>query len=563
MLDERNTTVEELDTDLATLSAARDMWAKTGNKARIQLLKDTKDCLHATAEGWVDCASRKKGIPVGSPLKGEDWLTGIFPVMAACNGLIDTLQALEDGHHLENLSISDLPNGQIAVKVLPNTLMDRLVTSNASIEVWMQPGVTRENLAQNAAQGYAVPADHRTGKVALILGAGNVASIAPLDCFQKLFIEHQVCLLKMNLVNAYLADHLKAALRPLIDIGVLRIASGDLEVGKYLTNHKIVEEIHITGAESSYNAILWGVGEEGRKNKTNNAPQNPRPISAELGGVSPTIVVPGPWSKADLCYHGELIATQKLNNSGFNCIACQMLVLPAGWVGTDSLMREVQAAIKRTPGRPAYYPGADDRLEAFKQKAAQVVSVQRDTGPSCIIVPLENGENDYFETQEVFAPALSVRTLDAPSAEEYMRTAIRYANEKLHGTLAANILIHPKTLAELGAEKFDSLLAELRYGTIAVNSWAGIGFALTEAPWGAFPGHTQQDIQSGIGTVHNSYMFDKPERTVIRAPFRMRPRPAWFVTNREQESIGRNMVQLTHKPNFWALLRLVVSALRG
>lgn len=41
------------------------------------------------------------------------------------------------------------------------------------------------------------------GKVALVLGAGNVSSIGLMDVLYKLFIENQATLLKMNPVNEY------------------------------------------------------------------------------------------------------------------------------------------------------------------------------------------------------------------------------------------------------------------------------------------------------------------------------------------------------------------------
>lgn len=64
--------------------------------------------------------------------------------------------------------------------------------------------------------GIRHPPAARQGKLALVLGAGNVASIAPLDVLHKLFIENQVCLLKLNPVNDYLHDLLAQALAPVI-----------------------------------------------------------------------------------------------------------------------------------------------------------------------------------------------------------------------------------------------------------------------------------------------------------------------------------------------------------
>jgi hypothetical protein len=48
----------------------------------------------------------------------------------------------------------------------------------------------------------------------------------------KLFIENQVCLLKLNPVNDYLHDLLAQALAPLIAMDALRIVTGDARAGR-------------------------------------------------------------------------------------------------------------------------------------------------------------------------------------------------------------------------------------------------------------------------------------------------------------------------------------------
>ena len=54
-------------------------------------------------------------------------------------------------------------------------------------------------------------------RVALVLGAGNVASIGPLDVVHKLFVEGQVALLKLNPVNEYLGPFFEEAFADLIE----------------------------------------------------------------------------------------------------------------------------------------------------------------------------------------------------------------------------------------------------------------------------------------------------------------------------------------------------------
>ena len=90
----------------------------------------------------------------------------------------------------------------------------------------------------------------------------------------------------------------------------------------------------------------------------------------------------------------------------------------------------------------------------------------------------------------------------------------------------------------------------MRYGCIGVNAWTGVGFLVCQTPWGAYPGHTLADIRSGIGIVHNSYLFSRSQKSIVYAPFApfprsllgyggsLLPKPPWFVSNRNQLKIG-------------------------
>jgi hypothetical protein len=102
-----------------------------------------------------------------------------------------------------------------------------------------------------------------------------------------------------------------------------------------------------------------------------------------------------------------------------------------------------------------------------------------------------------------------------------------------------------------------------------------LAFLATACPWGAFPGHTPQDVQSGIGTVHNTFMLDSTERVVIQAPWRpfprgllsgqftLLPRPPWFISNKKQDKLGRLLTQFQHTPSWFKLPRIFLNALLG
>jgi aldehyde dehydrogenase (NAD(P)+) len=56
------------------------------------------------------------------------------------------------------------------------------------------------------------------------------------------------------------------------------------------------------------------------------------------------------------------------------------------------------------------------------------------------------------------------------------------------------------------------MLADLRYGTIGVNAWSGVGFMLQGASLGAYPGNLLSAVGSGRGVVHNARLIQDAER---------------------------------------------------
>lgn len=142
-----------------------------------------------------------------------------------------------------------------------------------------------------------------------------------------------------------------------------------------------------------------------------------------------------------------------------------------------------------------------------------------------------------------------------------------FANERLPGTLGATLLVHPRTERAYPAAVADAI-DRLRYGTLGINCWSAFGFLLGYTPWGAHPGHTRQEIGSGIGFVHNAFLLEGIEKTGLRAPFAPlprglltgspshSPRPPYFVTNRTGLRTISRLTAFTAAPN---PLRLTIS----
>lgn len=560
----RPASTDSLDQALTVLDNHKDKWAKTCVAERIKMLRQMKENLMPIAERWATVAAHEKGISLDSPLVGEEWIAGPYACMAGLNLYIETLSSQPQKSYLDKLAKRTLVNRQLAVKVFPHNTIEKLLADGVTAEIWMEPGVTADNLAAHTGRCYQHADTTRSGKVALVLGAGNVAAIAPLDVLYKLLVEHEVCILKLNPVNEYLYEFFDAMLKPAIAAGAVRIVKGGADVGAYLSEHPLVSTIHITGSEAVHDAIVWGTGDEAKQRKAAGTPKNARPIHSELGAITPTIIVPGPWSEADIRAQAENLISQKLNNSGFNCAASQVMLLSSGWNLAKRFEEEVKRVMRQAPQRKVYYPGASKRIDDLKRRYpnAEVVA-QADEQCPRLYVPMDANPKDRFLFEnEVFGPAIARVMLDESDPEKYLRAAIAFSNQQLRGTLSANIIIHPKTLKAMGS-RFEEMLIDLKYGAIGVNVWAAYSFLLGTATWGAFPGHTLDDIQSGRGVVHNAFMFEKPQRTVVQGPFRTALKQPWFITHRTAHELGRKLTEMEYRPSLMRLPGILLTALRG
>jgi aldehyde dehydrogenase (NAD(P)+) len=561
-----------LDRSIEVLQEHKNEWACLPILEKLALLEKIRQRLAAKSHVWVEASVKGKQMKAHSPEEGEEWTGGPWTLAVGINGYTDTLRALAAGQLLKPKKIRTRPGGQLAVQVFPNTIFDNILMNGITAEIWMQPGVTEANLKDKMAAFYQQ--ERPEGKVTLVLGAGNVAGIPPRDVLYRLFGLGQVVILKMSPVNDYLGPIFEDIFAPLVQAGYLRFVYGSADVGAYLVHHAGVEEIHMTGSTRTYQKILFGSGPEGAERQRQNWPILNKPFTGELGGVSPNIIVPGKWSKADIRFQAENVVTMKLQNSGHNCVATQVLILSETWNQRDEFLEAVRKQMRAMPPRESYYPGsADHQKEAMAaHPEAELLGGEI---PRTLITGLDpNAGNESCFQKEFFCPVLAQTSLPGEDTIDFLRNAIRFCNDKLYGTLGATIIIHPKTMKSLGPD-FEAALTDLHYGSIGVNIWSAAAFMLVQSTWGAFPGHTTDDIQSGFGFVGNSFLFEKPERTVIRGSFypfprtwlhgdpAFLPKPPWFITNKTAHITTKGVAKITLDPRFRHLPGILLSALLG
>ncbi|KAB1656034.1 aldehyde dehydrogenase [Pseudoclavibacter chungangensis] len=559
-----------MDAAITRVRAGSERWATLSLEARASIIAAVHRSLGSVARRWVEIACDIKGIEADSPLVGEEWISGPYATISGAGALAHSLAELAACRSpAADARIRPGPDGRSRIRVLPHAAIEGVLLHGFSGEVWTTPHVSADEVVRRAGLGAVDP----TPGVGVVLGAGNITSIAPLDVLWELVARGRGVVLKLNPTLERLRPVLEAGLEPLVAAGVLRFVSGGADVGAALVEHDGIDHVHITGSAATHDAIVWGSGEEAVRRRAEGTPRLRVPISSELGGVSPVIVVPGRWSHADLRFQAEHIATMRLHNAGHNCIAGQVVVVSADWPQREAFLRELRTAIDRAPARPVWYPGAAERVTASARRDG-AASLGPATSPRVLIDTDDPATLEWLERTELFAPVLGVVELPGVDAT-FLDAAVSAANDRLAGTLGANIVIDPATLRRIGAARFGRALTALRYGTIAVNAWTGLGFLTSRASWGAFPGGSLADVGSGVGVVHNALLLDDVERTVVRGPFRpfprsvaggefsLFPKPPWFVTARSAARTGRLLSGFATKPAWQKLPAIFASAFRA
>ena len=554
------TSLEEVDRMLDMLALGQERWVAMEPAGRAALLRRCMESTAAVAEQWGSTACLVKGYAEGSNGHGEEFLGGVLAVMRNLRLFAEALD-----HHGQ----PPLPkkwqreDGQWVARVFPQGLMDQALFSGVTCDVWIEPDrlPTQGQLYRRKVAGEA-----GDGGICVVLGAGNQSSIPPMDVLYKLVVDDEVCILKMNPVNEALGPIIEQALRPLVDGGFLRVCYGGVEVGKHLTDHPKVHSIHITGSAKAHDAIVWGVGDAGEANKAAGTPRLDKPITSELGCVSPVLVVPGEWKEAELDYQARQVAAMLAYNCGFNCNGARLIVVAKGWAQRDRFFQLVREKLTATPTRHAYYPTAQRTFDTFTERYPNAEQLGDGAAPGVmpwtILGTFDGGSEEYAFQHEPWAGIFSFVEVDGTSAADFLDHAVPFANDACWGTLSINMMVDPRTEKGLG-DRLDQAVADLRYGAIAINCWSGLNYGLVNATWGAFPGHPLDNIESGQGVVHNGLLLDHPQKSVVKAPFVMAPTPAWFTDHKNNLGLGRRMVQFELAPSWFGVPGVAMQALKG
>ena len=416
---------------------------------RIALARSMQTGYLAIARESVHAACAAKGIPLDTPLEGEEWTLGPWFVVRHLRLVQQALQSLERTGNTPVGELGRTADGRLTAQVFPAGPIDGALFMKLRVDVHFAEGVTAQAMAALRA-GFYKGKTH-DGRVVLVLGGGNVNAIPSLDVITKIFNEGKACILKMNPVNAYLGPYLERAYADAIRAGYVAVVYGGAEEGAYLAAHAGVDEIHLTGSDRTYDAIVWGpAGAEREARKRDARPVISKPVTAELGGVAPVLVVPGPYGDKELAYQAEDVASGLACNASFDCNANRVVVFPRHWAGRERFLAHLSRAFERAGDRAAYYPGAQERFDRFTEgrKAMQLGGRTEGTLPWTLVTDVDAGAAEPLFREESFAPILVETTVGGPDPVEFLEAAVDFANERLWGTLSAGIVVHPRTMKD-------------------------------------------------------------------------------------------------------------------
>lgn len=529
--------------------------------ARAQCAREVLNQVVETAREWVDVSCRIKSVAPGSAGRGEEVLAGPGGVSRYLRLMIQTLGDIaRTGKPELPGKIGLLDDGRLQVPMFPaKGIFDSVMFAGIKADARMQSGVTQTNLHGDRLE--RLKAANATPRIGTVLGAGNVSSIPIADSLTRIFQDGNAVLLKLNPVQDDLKSVFEDAMQPLIKRGWMQIVTGGADVGAAAVYHEDVDEVHITGSHHTHDAIVWGRDPaESERRKRENDPLLTKPITSEMGNVSPWIVVPGNYSEKELRSQATHLAASLANNAGFNCLTTRMIITWKKWPDRQRFLDMVQEVLKTIPPRVAYYPGAEERYERFTGEKPPVDDQGRI--PWKLFPDLNPEERPIMFEDESFICVTSETQLDADTPETFLENAVEFANERLFGTLSSSMTL-PNDFRKRNPKLVSQSIDRMRYGSVCINQWSALVYGLMTPPWGGAPESTLDNVQSGIGSVHNTYFLEGVDKTVLHGPLCNFPKPVWFPTHKTAEEIGWKLMDLYHRPSITKLPGLMLAGMRG
>jgi hypothetical protein len=285
------------------------------------------------------------------------------------------------------------------------------------------------------------------------------------------------------------------------------------------------------------------------KRKAANDPKLKAKMTSELGCVTPWIVTPAVYSRKELENTVGNIFDGVYTMASANCLSPKVIVLSKSWAQRQEFLDFFYETWQAMQLPVSYYPGAQDRWEAFQKAYPSAKVVDSKTGRGIkerqlstpmlgskgpVLLPLlgielevdlsteggqKNAKSEYAFLNEPFAPVITFATIDDENESAandgpnyFLDNAVDLCNNYVFGSLSCSMTVPPTVDSDL----VEKTIAGLHYGSICVNMWTSAGYLFG---WGGFPGEKLEAVESGEGVIQNYLFLPHFEKCVIRCPF--------------------------------------------
>ncbi|MBL8755317.1 MAG: aldehyde dehydrogenase [Planctomycetes bacterium] len=468
--------------------------------------------LLGAADAWVETSLAAKGWTDVPHARAEEWASGPLPVarflarLAQGRGLAPAHDRSVDGCSVH--AAATLSGG------------DRLLLFGHSAELHVgpdQPGTGAAN-----------------GGIGLVLGAGNVTATPILDVLEQVFVHGRAVVCKPSPLHDRMVPVFAQALQPLLAASVVTFAHGDAAVGQDLAHDPRVTAVHLTGSHHTWAALRFDPALVGKD------------LTAEVGCCTPALVLPGAWPERELAAMARQLAAYVACNGGATCLAPRALLTPQHWPERVLFLQMLTRELAALPARVPFHPGVRAHWERVRGRPSPGAAL-----PPCLVEDRRDPAAWAGLREEPFAPALQEFTLPA---EEYAA----FVGAHCFGRLSAYVFASRATLQKdrAGVRR---VAAALPHGTVAVNTWTGLGYGLGTTPWGVPP---SSPTEFGCGTVRNT-TGRVVQRTIVQAPLRPLVTPPWLPQHRNGAAALRALTRHVLRPTVSGFVRTALHALRS
>ena len=592
----------QLTQKLHALSQARSRWGGLSLKEKQSYLKKILNRLPALDHrAWGEASALRQGYRLdtiwGQQSAGAETLLNILVIRNTLTSLIQTYQSLiktgtppkldkrgvyplrSDSTRTRNKADA---SQRTAYHVFPRTLKERLSLNGlAKIQAQVWTTASEETL-------YTSPTSKP--ELCLILGAGNQTFLALGDLLYKMFVEGHLCILKHHPIRAFSEPFINELFQDLIKEDFFFALQTDLPTSQWLCYHDLIDSVHMTGGTATHDAIVWGQNkEEQEQNKKQSTPLLHKPMTSELGCVTPWMILPGTqWSQKELNHQAGHLITGVIGQNSCNCLSPKLLLLDEDWPQSDAFIQAIRSTLKKCKLPPPYYPNTHGRYQGFvdryqeqEQKGGLPVlesihppsipassgNVERFGDPlPWLLIHLDEESDEYALQNEAFAPVLAIYKIKSQNHPlTFLQKCTSLVNERVWGTLSCTLIVHPQLEKQKEVNQaLESALGELNYGSIGVNIWTSMIYALESCTWGGSSNERLDAVESGIGVVRNTLMIDQVDRSIVKAPF---INPAQIVPNAEghfpvKPGVFYGLASFIVRPSLRSFLGLIWSFIR-